>query len=413
MKIIIFTDDFPPKSFGGAGIIAFEQAKELLNRGHDVYVVTTVQEKNLSQKILLYGLTVFQIYSKYPSRWRAYFSIYNPQVLPSIHKILKDIKPDIVHAHNIHEYISYKSLDYASQNAKAVFITMHDAMSIHYSKIFPKLKISENGKYEFNYKVSNWHQLRFFRSQWNPFRNFLIKYYLKKVNKIFSVSYALAEALKQNGIRVSSVIHNGINPAEFNVSEEKRMLFINKNNLVDKQVLFFGGRLGKAKGGDVAIELLIKLSKKFDNVVLMIAGRGDAYVESLKEKIIKSGLEDNFRFIGWLSREEMSIAYSASDIVLSLSHYLDPFPTVNLEALTSGKPVLGSVFGGTSEIVQEGVSGYIINPNDISSVVFKCSKLLNAKLAKEMGNNGKERIKKDFLLSTQINKLEKIYEYYK
>ncbi len=56
MKIVILSDDFLPRSFGGGGIIASWQALELAKRGHEVSVITTVQEKGLEQKIFRDGL---------------------------------------------------------------------------------------------------------------------------------------------------------------------------------------------------------------------------------------------------------------------------------------------------------------------------------------------------------------------
>jgi glycosyltransferase involved in cell wall biosynthesis len=414
MKILILSDDFPPKSFGGAGIIAFEQAKEFVKRGHQVSVITTVQEKNLAQRISQDGFDIYQIYSKYPERWRAYVSLYNPQTVSSIKNILKELKPDVIHAHNIHQHISYKSLDYAHKNAKAVFMTMHDAMSVHYSKIYPKLINLNDGEIKFDYKVSNLYQALYFWRQWNPFRNIIIRHYLKNVDRIFSVSQSLSDALIQNGVKISSVLYNGISQSEFVVSEKEIELFKNKHDLTNKKVLFFGGRLGRAKGGDVALRLLIELHKRFKDVVLMVAGKDDSYIKVLKKKISSAGLENNFKFISWLDRGEMFVAYGASDIVLTLSLYLDPFPTVNLEALASGKPVIGTVYGGTPELVQDNKTGYIVNPNDFESVVYKTSKLLEDNvLAKRFGESGKERVSNLFSLIEQIDKLEKIYEQYK
>ena len=106
MKILILQDDFPPQSFGGAGIIAFILSKKLQKKGHTVFVITAVQDKKDEGEIEYEGLKIFRIYSKYNVRWRAYLSLYNPQTVKKVKKILNRVKPDTVHTHNIHYHLS-------------------------------------------------------------------------------------------------------------------------------------------------------------------------------------------------------------------------------------------------------------------------------------------------------------------
>ncbi len=107
MKILILSDDFPPVSFGGAGIIAYNHARALLSRGDEVVVITSVQDMKLAGLYNDNGLTVHRIFSNYKERWRAYKSIYNFSVMSEFRAIISQYKPDIVHAHNIHTPLSY------------------------------------------------------------------------------------------------------------------------------------------------------------------------------------------------------------------------------------------------------------------------------------------------------------------
>jgi len=199
MKILILSDGFPPNHIGGAEIIAFNLAKDLKEKGHEIFIITTTQKKNQEIEKEYFGLKIYQIYSNYHERWRAYLSLYNPQTISYIEKIIKEIRPDVIHAHNIHKYISYHSLRISKKYSKSVFLTVHDVMLFHYGKLVEfvnqnDLSVPKN----FNYKIRPWQQIKRFKKRYNPFRNIIIKHYLKYIDKIFAVSHTLKDALNQN-----------------------------------------------------------------------------------------------------------------------------------------------------------------------------------------------------------------------
>ncbi len=135
MKILILSDGFPPDHIGGAEVIAFNLANSFKELGNHVYIITTVCDKSKAGEFNYQGLKVFRIYANYNERWRVYLSLYNPQTVSRVKKIIKQIRPDVVHAHNIHKYISYYSLRMAKKYSKAVFLTAHDVMLFHYGKL--------------------------------------------------------------------------------------------------------------------------------------------------------------------------------------------------------------------------------------------------------------------------------------
>src|SRR3989344_179355 len=98
MKVLFLSDDFPPVSFGGAGISTYELALGMKKAGHEVFVVTTCREEKDAGEFEYEGMKIFKIFSNYKGRWRAYLSLYNPPVVRQIREILKKISPDVVHA---------------------------------------------------------------------------------------------------------------------------------------------------------------------------------------------------------------------------------------------------------------------------------------------------------------------------
>ena len=412
MKIVILSDDFPPAALGGAGMVAFMQARELAHRGHQVSVITTTQDKNNERVFFDEGMSIHVIYSNIHPRLKAYLSLYNPKVLKKVKSIIEEINPDVVHAHNIHEELSYHSLSIAHRYSKKVFVTLHDATTVNNGKLFPKIIINSENKKTFDYRVTALHQLRYFGLRYNPLAKFITKYYLFKADRVFVVSRALEEALAQNGLKGFQVMHNGIDEESFRVSSEKITTFKNKYNLDGKKVLFFSGRISRAKGIDACISLLKEVSKTFPETCLLIAGRENDYVRAILDKEDFSKIKYKVIFTGWLSREEVACAYHSSDLIPVLSLYLDPFPTTNLEAMAVKKPIIGTCFGGTPEVVRDGKNGFVIDPNNSKEVFEQAMTIFkNPELAERFGLAGFKLIQKEFSLQKKIDELEKIYAY--
>ncbi len=383
-KIIIINDDFPPYSSGGAAIIAHNQALGLKEKGFEVIVLTTVNDIKNEGIFNENGIRIIKIFYRYNLRFRSYISIYNSFLSKKLKLILIQEKPEIVHFHNIHSNFSYHSIRVASKICKKVFITVHDSMPFHYSKLYPKDKFNLSKD---NYKVSALRQIKDFKFRYNPFRNILIKYYLKFPNKIIAVSDALKDALEVNGIKNVVTIHNGIDISKWILNKNKVDEFKNKYDLNNKKVLMFCGRLSRAKGGEVVLNMLKELIKTIPNIRLLVVGEMDSEAQNLSNIATRSGIRDYIIFTGSMNREEIVNAYGTSDLVVVPSLCFDWFPTVNLEAMASGIPVIATCFGGSKEIISDGVNGYIINPYDLTDTLNRVSKLLNDNLLRSKMSN--------------------------
>ncbi len=400
MKISILTDSI--SAGGGAGVIAWNHARALKDHGHDVSVVVTsanfveegIKEEN--------GIIIYTIHSNYRLLWRAYKSLNNPVVVRKVKNILEKIKPDIVHAHNLHLHLSYRSLRIAREIARGVFLTVHDAMPFHYSKLFPGTVRMRGGEV-LSYKVPVWEQFRLFKWQFNPLRNIIIKKYLKIPDKIFAVSGALASALSDNGIGNVEILHNAID-----VTEWKNTPIINGDG---KDLIFFGGRLSAVKGGDIIMEAIQDILPEKPNTRLLVVGVEDKYTEEMKNKSKGLGRDDLILFTGWKKRDQMKDMYPLSTLVVVPSLCFDWFPTVVLEAMASGRPVIVGCFGGAKELVIEGKTGFVVNPRNPKELLDKILYLLhNKKKADEMGRAGYERVKDHFSMEKYMETLLSWYD---
>jgi len=401
MRILFLQDKFPPENQGGAGRVAFDLACCMQKLGNQVYVITTVQSKSDVGSMNYNNLEIFKIYANYHERWRNYLSLYNSQTIDQVERIIKQIQPDIVYVHNIHYYLSYYCLKIAKKYSRAVFLTAHDAMLFHYGKLFEFVNPDDLSiPKEFNYRITAWQQIKRFKMRYNPLRNIIIRYYLKYTDKIFAVSYTLKKALNQNGIKSIDVIHNGINVNDWQANNYEIENFKKKHNLFNKKIVFFAGRLSFLKGGGEIIKAMEIVIKQIPGAVLLVAGKEDGYAQKMLKLAKKKDVL--IIFTGWLTNNEIKVAYHVSDLCVTPSIYLDPFNLINIEAMACQKPVIGTCFGGTTEIVVDNQTGYIINPLNTQVMAEKIIDLLeNPDRTEQFGQVGYKRIKQDFSLVKQ------------
>ena len=372
MKILFLSDDFPPQSFGGAGISTYDLACGMKKAGHEVFVITTCRKKEEAGESEYQGLKIFKIASDYPAKWRAYVSLYNAPAVRKLEDILKRVKPNIVHANNIHHYLSYHSLKIAKKYAKVV-ITFRDVMSFSFGKLMTERYLKNLDAH------TTWlDHLKQAKKRWNPFRNLIIKYYLGYTDKKFAVSHALKKALEQNGIANAEVIHTGLDLLEYPESF----------NWQHKKIILFAGRLSEAKGAKAVEKAMQIIKKEMPDVSLLTAGANGK----------------------WLDRDEMKNAYASSDIVLVPSTCFDSLPRMVLEASASGRPVISSPYGGAQEVIDNGQTGYIVNPFKVEEMAEKIIDLLkNPEKVEKFGKAGYERVKTKFNLDEKVSQVLSCY----
>ncbi|MEK7127287.1 MAG: glycosyltransferase family 4 protein [Patescibacteria group bacterium] len=384
MKIIFLHDNYNPENLGGASRVVNNLARGILDVGHEVSIITSTTNRFDEGEILIDGIRIYKIYSNYRPIFRSYFSLYNPLTVGKIKLLINKIKPDIVHAHNIHQHLSYHSLKIAKDSGAKVFLTAHDAMLFHYGKFVEFIGKS-------SYKIDPWEQMAKYKLEYNPVRNLIIRQQLKNVSKIFAVSNALKKALNQNGITNVATLYNGIDIK----------LWVNKNNNKNKNnSVMFVGKLSGAKGGPQIIAAMKIVKQKIPDAKLLVVGQKP--VDPAILQLEKDGL---IEFSGYLSGQAMVKAYYSSSLVVFPSVCLDTFGMVVLEAMACKKPVVGTCFGGAPEIIADGKTGWVVNPLDIPLLAEKIINLLvNEKQAKTFGEQGFKRVGQLFSLQSQVAK---------
>ena len=161
------------------------------------------------------------------------------------------------------------------------------------------------------------------------------------------------------------------------------------------------------KGMDTLITALPRLLTRWPELQLVLVGTGDdrAWLEDLTEK---NGVLRHVHFLTGLNYSELAACYSACEI-FALPSRGEGFGLVYLEAMACGKPVIGGAHGGAPEIIEDGVTGYVVPHGDPIHLATCIEALLkDPEHAKEMGARGRRRTEHEFRFNTFAKSLKKI-----
>ena len=171
--------------------------------------------------------------------------------------------------------------------------------------------------------------------------------------------------------------------------------------------VLFVGRLEQRKGFDTLIQSIPEVIKKYQKIHFDICGTGELLTIA-KSELPESALL-NVSFHGYLPRGKLDYFYSNCDIFVAPSRY-ESFGIIYLEAMNFSKPIVACKTGGTPEVVLDGLSGILIEPNNSDQLSHALLKLINNhKLRERMGNNGKKHLLNKFSINTLIDLTAKHY----
>jgi phosphatidylinositol alpha-1,6-mannosyltransferase len=196
------------------------------------------------------------------------------------------------------------------------------------------------------------------------------------------------------------------------IASDKILEIKNRLGLADKKIILTVGRLVARKSQDKVIEAMPKILEKIPNALYVVVGDGPES-EKLKAQSEKLKLENNILFTGEISEEKKSAFYQLCDVFIMTPRQIGPdvegFGTVYLEANQFGKPVVAGRSGGVDEAVSDGVTGIVVDSENVNQIAEAVIKILSDEgLAKKMGEQGRERVEKEFNWEVQTEKLKKI-----
>ncbi|MDP1853766.1 MAG: GT4 family glycosyltransferase PelF [Candidatus Omnitrophota bacterium] len=215
--------------------------------------------------------------------------------------------------------------------------------------------------------------------------------------------YAQKAHIAKNKIRV---IYNGIDIGRFNrdINSGQKRESLGISN--DEKVIAIIGRLVPQKGHRYFLRALKKLTACGLNVKGLIIGSGELEAE-LKEYSASLGLNGKVLFMGL--RKDVDTILPIVDI-LALPSLREGMPIAALEAMACGIPVVATDVGGNREVITDGVTGYIVPPEDDALLAEKIKILIEDRaLANSFADAGRKRIRESFSNSQMLKASEGLY----
>jgi len=390
MKILIFNSLYSPNIVGGAEKSTQLLAEGLKTKGWQPVIVTTADHKETGEVngIKVYYLKTPNLYwicdaKKQPAYKKPIWHIidaYNPFIKKSLTQIIEKEKPAVIHTNNL-TGISVAIWKIAQENKIPIVHTIRD----HYL-LCPKTTMYKNNK---NCKHQCWDCKLLSMPK---------KKLSDKINVVGISKFILDKHLKFgyfNHANIKTYIYNPIN------NIKKIQLWQNQEN----NVFTFGyiGLLAPSKGIEYLLRHFIQMDLK--KARLMIFGRGitPTYEKHLKDHYQK----DNIIFMGFKRTEEI---YPLLDVVVVPSLWEEPFGRIVPEAYVYGIPVIVSKRGGLPEIVDEGITGYIFNPDQENDFEEKLKLFLEDKeLLNRLSKNCLEKAQ-EFRVDMVVEKYIDVYK---
>lgn len=218
---------------------------------------------------------------------------------------------------------------------------------------------------------------------------------VSKIDRFIAVSDFQRTKLVELGIPQEKIttVHNFIDLSNITPSQE-----------VGDYFLFFG-RLERYKG----IFTLIEAASTLKDTPLLIVGDGNDRPE-IEQIIEKQGLK-HIKLLGFKQKEELQQLIKGSICTITPSEWYETFGLTLIESFAYGKPVIASRIGGMTEIITDGVDGYLIEPGNILELRSRMEWMSQNKAqALQMGSLGREKVAQKFNSKLHYQKLMKVYQ---
>ncbi|MFT5154245.1 MAG: glycosyltransferase involved in cell wall biosynthesis, partial [Planctomycetota bacterium] len=300
MRVLFLTEVSDP-GVGSSTRQMYQVARQLRELGHETHCIGTTTKADEVGEFVVEGMGLTRLHSSYPLRLRGVVSLRNPQITKGVAQTIARFRPDVVHAHLIHTHLGYHSLTQARLAGAGVVFTAHDVMVFCYQKLTCFHGGEEAGGKLRDYEARTSKCLPCQRLRFAPGRNRRIKRVLRRdVHRFTTVSDALAEVIRANGIRVDRTLHNAIEIKTELPSAESMQDFRTRFGLVGKQVIAIGGRLHEQKGVAQLIKMLKRLAPEFPELRLIVMGKREIYDGEFKALAESLGIGDRVVPTGYL-----------------------------------------------------------------------------------------------------------------
>ncbi len=382
MRIAIFSDTFPPQ-INGVANAAYQSAKALTERGHQVAVFTVMKSRALARAVSAReGFAVFTIPSfavpAYPGERCGW-------LIGTTLNRLRRFRPDVIHVHTPFA-VGWEAI-LGGKLLGIPIVGTHHTFYDHYLK-HVKADYRWTRKFSWRYTVG----------------------FYNRCDMVLGPSQSLADAMVRAGLkRPITTLQNFIDTDFFKpVSSATAKKEVKGGFGIGGKSLVYMGRLSYEKNIDDVINAFVIAHKRERGLKLMVVGDGPEK-DNLVKLATELGVKMSVIFTGFLEGEELVQALQANDIFLTASRS-ENMPLSLLEAMAVGLPFVMVKEKGLAEMMQDGVNGYFAETGDAGDMAEKALKILSQpKILKKFGDASRV-LAMEYSKDKVTSKLERIYD---
>lgn len=224
------------------------------------------------------------------------------------------------------------------------------------------------------------------------------------INVSNSAAGLAAFHIEQN--KKNLVIHNGIDFPEFDRQLHKKS---NDSRFENTFIIGACANFTRAKDYTTLIHAGLKLLSKHDDLQFVFIGDGPEKNEM--ESMVPAWCKDKFLFMGQKNEPASIIKQFDIGVLLSKKEHSEGMSNSIMEYMAAAKPVLATSTGGNPDLILEGITGFLIAPEDQDALIEKLTILIeNRELRERMGRAGRERIEEHFSLKRMVDAYSRLYD---
>ena len=213
------------------------------------------------------------------------------------------------------------------------------------------------------------------------------------------LSYDIEDVYKGNAL----VVANGISNISYQLNTISKI-----NNTL--KILFLSNLLLSKGIGDFLEALSILHKKNIECKAIIIGAIGDINSYQLNNELNNKGLADKVEYLGPLYNSKKHEILAEVDILIYPTKN-DAFPLVLLEALQYGLPTIATNEGAITEIIDDGMTGFIIDKGQPNKIAEKVEILYNDReLLRKMGEAGRKKFEANYSLEKFENNMAKVFQ---
>lgn len=270
-------------------------------------------------------------------------------------KVVSDFEPDVIHFQNIFNELSPSIL--LQTKDIPVVMTLHDYFIVQ--AVFDSMT---RGQQRCKKEICPGciHCVGIKGMVYEKIKRFIHKFFLPRIDLFIAPSRYMQSVVSENSSFRPRQIYNG-----FELPDPLPFVFNHR--------MMYVGRLTKDKGVDFLVNAIPIIVETVPDFKLVVAGSGDLD-QWMRKRVKELKVERFVDFLGSQTQKQIFKEYESCTGLVVSSNWPENLPTVCIESLSLGKPVVATHVGGIPEIVKEGQNGYLCEPRnalDIANAVIK------------------------------------------